>query len=339
MSEAKRARTSMCAITVPEQGDVDKMVWDEGVDVPTLGEGQVMVDVAVAGVNYIDTYQRSGLYPLPAPHILGREGSGVVSALGDGVSDLKVGDRVAFFFPGGYAAKVVVPALKVIKLADSVSMETAASAVLQGLTAHYLTHSTFPLKSGDTCLIHAGAGGTGALMIQMAKLRGARVLTTVSTAEKAAIAKQAGADEVINYVEQDFLEEVVRITDGKKVDVVYDGVGKTTWEKSMLSLRPRGMLVLFGNASGPVPPLNPLLLSKNGSLFVTRPTLKNYVADPAEFNQRCVELFGWLATGALKLRVAKTFPLREAGKAHTFLASRKAAGKILLAVNPNHSKM
>lgn len=327
--ETKKIKVTqtMQAITVPKQGE--DMVVEAKADVPTINSNQILVKVSYAGINYIDTYQKSGLYPLPAPHILGREGSGVVQAIGKDVCDWKVGENVAFLAQGSYAQYVAINASAGIKVPDKVSLQDACASLLQGLTAHYLTTSTYPLKKGDVCLIHAGAGGTGRLMIQMAKILGATVITTCSSS-KMDVAKSAGADYVIDYTKDDFQKEVKKITEGKGVHVVYDGVGKSTWEQSLFSLRRRGLLVLFGNASGPVPPLNPLLLSKNGSLFVTRPTLADHVADPAEKKQRCDELFGWIKDGKVKITVAKTLPLAEAAEAHKLLTGRTVAGKIVL---------
>jgi NADPH2:quinone reductase len=292
----------------------------------------VLVDMKVAGLNYIDTYIRSGLYPNPAPHIMGREGSGVVREVGEAVSGLAEGDHVSFFAPGSYAEQAAVPATACVKMPADMEFSQGAAITLQGLTAHYLTRSTYELKSGDICLIHAGAGGTGRLMTQMAKLSGATVITTVGTEAKAEVAKSAGADHVINYSTQDFHAEVMKYTENKGVHVVYDGVGASTWEKSVDCLRRRGLLVLFGNASGPVPPINPLILSKKGSLFVTRPTLADYIAAPGEFNQRASELVGWVNEGKLEARIDKTFPLDKAADSHTYLESRAAMGKILLQI-------
>eukprot|EP00462_Mataza_sp_D1_P014846 CAMPEP_0175151596 /NCGR_PEP_ID=MMETSP0087-20121206/18608_1 /TAXON_ID=136419 /ORGANISM="Unknown Unknown, Strain D1" /LENGTH=325 /DNA_ID=CAMNT_0016437859 /DNA_START=66 /DNA_END=1043 /DNA_ORIENTATION=- len=320
---------SQTTITCPEPGGTDKMVVESKAPLPAIDSTQVLVKVAFAGINYIDTYQRSGLYPLPAPHILGREGSGVIEEVGSDVTEHKVGDKVVFLAQGAYSQYIALSAKAAVSLREGVSLSDGCAAMLQGLTAHYLTHSTYSLKAGDVCVIHAGAGGTGRLMIQMAKLRGATVIATCSGA-KMDIARSAGADHVIDYTTQDFHAEVMKITDNQKVHVVYDGVGKSTWEKSLACLRRRGMLVLFGNASGPVPPLNPLLLSKNGSLFVTRPTLADYIADPVEKKQRCADLFGWIADKKLEICVASTLPLDKAAEAHDLLMGRTAAGKILL---------
>lgn len=326
----------MKAITVPEKGG--SMVYGDTA-VPACGAKQLLVKVAFAGINYIDTYQRSGLYPLPEPYILGREGSGVVTEVGSEVTDWKVGEQVGFLAQGAYAEQIAINAAAGIRVPEGVSQEDTCAALMQGLTAHYLTTSTHALKKGDVCLIHAGAGGTGRLMIQMAKILGATVITTCS-GKKVEIAKSAGADHVIDYGKEDFQKRVMEITDGKGCHVVYDGVGADTWEKSLFSLRRRGLLVLFGNASGKVPPLDPLMLSKNGSLFVTRPTLADYVADPAEKKQRCTELFGWIKEGKVSITIAKKLPLSDAAAAHSLLtgkdidgkplAARTLAGKILL---------
>lgn len=331
---SKKARITMQAVVCATGMAADGLALSSNVAVPVCGPGQVLVDVRVAGLNYIDTYIRSGLYPNPAPHILGREASGVVREVsGEGdTKGLKVGDRVAFLAAGSYAQQVCASAAKCVKLPDATSFEQGAAIPLQGMTAHYLVHSTFPLKEGHVCLIHAGAGGTGNLMIQMAKAAGATVITTVGSAAKEEIAKAAGADCVINYSEKDFHAEVMAFTKGAGVHVAYDGVGKATWEKSLECVRRRGMLVLFGNASGKVPPIDPLMLSKKGSLFVTRPTLADYTATYEEFSERISDLTNRVAMGTLKLRVDKVFPLEQAKDAHLYFESRKAMGKILLAV-------
>jgi len=306
---------------------------DSGVPLPKLGAGDVLVKIAYAGVNFIDTYQRGGLYPMPLPFVMGKEGAGVVVAAGAGVKRLKVGARVAFFDQGGYAEYVALGEEKLVEVPDGLSLKDACAVYLQGLTAHYLATSTFPIKKGDVVLVHAGAGGTGALLIQMAKLRGGIVITTVSSEDKAKVARAAGADHVILYTRSDFLEEVMKITDKQGVHCVYDGVGKTTWEKSLKSLRPLGLLVLFGNSSGPVPPLDPLLLSRSGSLFLTRPTLNHYVATYDALTARTSEMFGWIRDGKLQIRIAKEFELAEAAEAHRFLESRAAEGKVLIKIN------
>lgn len=326
----------MQAVVCAKAMSASEITLSSGVALPVCAAGQVLVDVRVAGLNYIDTYIRSGLYPNPAPHILGREAAGVVRAVaaeGD-TKGLQVGDRVAFLAAGSYAQQVCANAAKCAKLPDETSFAQGAAVPLQGMTAHYLVHSTFPLKKDQVCLIHAGAGGTGNLMIQMAKAAGATVITTVGSTAKEAVAKEAGADLVINYSEKDFHAEVMVFTKGAGVHVVYDGVGKATWEKSLECVRRRGMLVLFGNASGKVPPIDPLILSKKGSLFVTRPTLADYTATYEEFSDRMNDLNTRVANGTLKVRVAKTFPLEKAFEAHVYFESRAAMGKILLEVDP-----
>jgi len=286
--------------------------------------------VHFAGLNYIDTYVRSGMYPNPPPQILGKEASGVITAVGKDVKEFKVGDRVCFTSGCSYADYTAVPERDLIRIPEGVSFEVGAALPLQGMTAHYLTHSTYCLKPSDICLVHAGAGGTGQLIIQMAKILGAQVIATVGSPEKIPIAKQAGADFVINYSEQDFKTEVLRITNNKGVNVVYDGVGATTWENSLKSLRPRGMLVLFGNASGKVPPFDPILLSTHGALYVTRPTLGAYIADHEEFKQRSEDCVKHLLSGKLKIAVDKIFPASQAVESHRYLESRAARGKVLL---------
>lgn len=330
---APSAAGKMKAVAIASYGPSTNMQLAE-VDAPKCGDNDVLVDVAYAGVNFIDTYHRTGLYAVPAlPFVLGREASGVVAAVGKNATGVRVGDRVAFMTSNCYAEKVAVPFDKIVPVPKGMDMREAAAALLQGLTAHYLTCSSYPIQKGDWVLIHAGAGGTGALAIQIAKIRGATVVTTVSSAEKAAIARAAGADHVINYAETKFEDEVKRLTNGQGVHAVYDGVGKTTFMSSLVSVRRRGHLVLFGNSSGAVPPFDPLLLSKHGSLYVSRPTLVDFIATPQELQARCGELFGWIASGQLKLRIDHVFPLEEAFAAHDTLESRKALGKILLQVN------
>lgn len=320
----------MRAIRIAKHGGPDVLAL-ETIDAPTPGNGQVRIAIEAAGVNFIDTYHRTGLYPLGLPLTLGLEGAGVVEAVGRGVSELKAGDRVAWkSVQGSYAEQVVADEAAVVKIPQGVQTKTAAAVMLQGLTAHYLSHSTYPLKSGDTCLIHAAAGGVGLLLVQMAKMRGARVFGTTSTEEKAALAKQAGADEVILYTRQDFEAEVKRLTNGRGVDVVYDSVAKSTWEKSINSLRPRGYMVFFGNASGPVPPIDPLLLSQKGSIFLTRPTLNSYSATREEYQSRANDVMGWIQTGKLSVRIGETHPLEQAAEAHRRLEGRKTTGKVLL---------
>ncbi len=302
-------------------------------EVPLLepGPGEVRIKVAAAGVNYIDVYHRSGLYSVPLPMTPGSEAAGIVDAVGPGVEGLSPGDRVAYAMQlGSYAEYQVVPAHRLVKVPEDVSLDAAAAAMLQGMTAHYLVTSTFPLKAGDRALVHAAAGGVGLLLVQMAKLRGATVYGTVSTPEKARLAREAGADEVILYTETDFEAEVRRLTGGRGVDVVYDSVGRTTFEGSLRCLRPRGMLVLFGQSSGPVAPIDPQILNKYGSLFLTRPSLGHYTADPAELAERATELFDWIRSGRLRLRVDRSLPLAQAAEAHRLLEGRATAGKLLL---------
>jgi len=298
---------------------------------PDPGPGQALVKIAAAGVNFIDVYHRTGLYKVDPPITLGMEGAGVVEAVGEGVTEVAPGDRVAYAMArGSYAEYAVVPAWMLVKLPPALDFQSAAAAMLQGMTAHYLTHSTFPLKEGDACLIHAAAGGVGLLLVQMAKMRGARVFGTVSTQAKAELARQAGADVVILYTEQDFLDVVRRETNGRGVDVVYDSVGASTWEKSLDCLRPRGMMVSFGNASGPVPPFQPLVLSQKGSLFLTRPTLGHYTATREELLWRAGDVLTWVQDGRLKLRIERVYKLEEAAEAHRALESRATSGKLLL---------
>jgi len=327
-------QSSMRAVRIHETGGPEVLKLDEKIPTPKNGDKEVLVEVAVSGVNYIDTYHRNGLYSLPLPVIIGREAAGVVASVGKDVKHLAVGDRVAFVSPYSYAEYVSVAADQAHKLPKELDFKNGAASMLQGLTAHYLVTNSYPIKKGDFVLVHAGAGGTGGLLIQMAKIRGATVLTTVSTEEKAKIAKEAGADIVINYTTENFVEAVKKATDGKGVHAVYDGVGKSTWEDSIKSLRKRGFLVLFGNASGPVPPINPLLLTSSGSIFVTRPTLVDHIADPEEAAGRVSELFGWIKDKKVNIRVAAEFELAKAKEAHEFLEGRKALGKILLIVNP-----
>jgi len=300
---------------------------------PEPAAGQVLVKIAASGVNFIDTYHRSGLYKIPLPAVLGSEGAGVVAAAGAGVTGFKPGDRVAWAMArGSYAEYAAVPQAVLVRVPEGIELRDAAAVMLQGMTAHYLTRSTFPLKDGDTCLVHAAAGGTGALIVQMAKQIGARVIGTVSTPGKEAIARAAGADDVIFYNEQDFAVEARRLTDGRGVDVVYDGVGKSTFEKSLDSLRPRGMLVLFGYASGPVTSVDPSVLNTKGSLYLTRPSLAHYIATREELQWRAQALFELVAGGKLTVRIDATFPLERAVEAHHVLEGRGTTGKLLLKV-------
>lgn len=298
---------------------------------PKPGPGQVLVGLEAVGVNFIDTYQRSGLYQLPLPAVLGQEGAGRVVGLGADVKTLKVGDRVAFaHVMGAYADSVVIAADRLVPVPDAVTSRVAAAVMLQGMTVQYLVTDTFALRSGHTCLIHAAAGGVGLLLVQAAKLKGATVIGTVSTPEKAQLARGAGADHVINYVEEDFEAAVGRLTGGQGVQVVYDSVGKTTFAKSLNVLAPRGMLVTFGQSSGAIPPFDPLLLSQRGSLFLTRPVLGHYIATRDALLARANETLGWVADGRLKVRIDSEYPLAAVADAHRRLESRQSAGKILL---------
>ena len=296
---------------------------------PKTGEARVKIEAS--GLNFIDIYHRTGLYPLKTPFTLGMEGAGIVDAVGDGVTEVKKDERVAYaMVPGSYAEFAIVPAAKLVPVPGNIDAKTAAAIMLQGMTAHYLTHSTYQLKKGDTTLVHAAAGGAGLLLVQLAKMRGARVIGTVSTETKAELARQAGADELILYTQSDFLAEVKKITGGQGVHVVYDSVGATTFDKSLDCLKPRGYLVLFGQSSGPVPPLDPGKLSAKGSLFLTRPTLAHYTLDRAELLQRAGDLFGWIQSGALKPRIERVFPLKDVADAQRQLEARKTTGKVLL---------
>jgi NADPH2:quinone reductase len=322
----------MKAVFVTEPGGVDKLRYED-LPVPEPGPGQALVKLHFSGVNFIDVYFRTGLYKAPPPIVLGMEGAGVVEKVGVGVTEVAPGDRVAYAMArGSYAEYAVVPAWQLVAIPPELGFDVAAGSMLQGMTAHYLTHSTYPLKPGETALVHAAAGGAGQWIVAAAKLRGARVIGTTSTAAKAETARKAGCDEVINYAEQDFEAEVKRLTGGKGVDVVYDSVGKVTWEKSLNSLKPRGMMVTFGNASGPVDPFSPLVLNQKGSLYLTRPNLGNYTATREELLWRATDVLGWLRDGRLKLQIHATYPLREAGRAQSDLESRKTTGKLLLAI-------
>ena len=304
------------------------------VPLPEPGPKQARVRIAASGVNFIDVYFRIGLYKADLPITVGSEAAGTVDAVGGEVTEVAVGDRVAYAMArGSYAQYAVVPAAQLVKLPDGVDFQTAAAAMLQGMTAHYLTHSTFALKSGDICLVHAAAGGAGGLTAQMAKMLGARVFGTVSTDEKAKVARENGVDEAILYTQQDFEAEVKRLTGGRGVDVVYDSVGKTTFEKSLNSLRPRGTLALFGQSSGAVPPFDPSILNGKGSLFLTRPSLGHYLLTREELLWRAGDVLSWIASGKLKLRIDRVYPMAEAAQAHRDLEGRKTAGKLVLAVS------
>jgi NADPH2:quinone reductase len=320
----------MKAIQVKRCGSQEVM---EVVDLPTPvpGPKQALVKIEASGINFIDVYFRCGLYKADLPFTPGSEAAGVVEAVGPEVTEVKVGDRVAYAMArGSYAEYAVVPAWQLIKIPDGLDLKVAAAAMLQGMTAHYLTHSTYPLKKGDTALLHAAAGGAGLLVVQMAKMLGARVIGTVSTDAKAARAKEAGADEIILYTVQDFEVEVKRLTGGRGVDVVYDSVGQTTFLKGLNCLRPRGMMALFGQSSGPVEPFEPGLLAAKGSLFLTRPSLAHYTATRDELQWRAGEVLKWIQSGVLKIRIEKTYRLAEAPQAHRDLEGRKTSGKLLL---------
>jgi NADPH2:quinone reductase len=320
----------MKLIRVRQVGGPEVMAVDD-VTMPHPASGQVRVKIAAIGVNFIDIYQRSGLNKVALPFTPGQEAAGVVEAVGEGVTSVNVGDRVAYSSVlGSYAEYAIVPADRAVPIPAGVDYNLAAAALLQGMTAHYLTHDTFPLQSGQTALIHAAAGGTGLLLVQVAKMRGARVIGTTSTEAKAQIAKEAGADEVILYTQQDFEAETKRLTDGRGVDVVYDSVGKDTFEKGLNCLCIRGYMVLFGQSSGAVSPLDPQVLNQKGSLFLTRPTLAHYILNREELLRRSGDLFTWIAERRLKVSIDRTFPLDEAARAHEALAGRGTSGKVLL---------
>ena len=316
----------MKAVFVEQPGGVENLKFAD-LPKPSPGPGEALVKIAASGVNYIDIYFRKGVYPATPPIVLGSEGAGTVESVGPEVKNVAVGDRVAYAMArGSYAEYAVVPAWQLVKIPSAVDFDTAAAAMLQGMTAHYLTHSTYPLKPGDSCLVHAAAGGTGSLIVQMAKMLGARVIGTVGDEEKARQAKAAGADEVVIYTKDDFT------TKAKGMHVVYDSVGQSTFMQSLDCLRPRGMMVSFGNSSGPVANFAPLILSQKGSLFLTRPTLASYTATPDELDWRANDVLNWIGQGKLKLHIHKTYPLAEAAQAHRDLEGRKTTGKLLLRV-------
>ena len=320
----------MLAIRIHETGGAEKMRADD-LALPAPAAGEVRLRVEAAGVNFIDTYQRSGLYAVKLPHTLGMEAAGVVTAVGAGVTEFRLGDRVASARTiGAYAQEALAPAAQTVRLPEGITTTTAAALMLQGMTAHYLACDTFPLKAGDTALVHAGAGGVGLLLTQIAKKRGARVIATVGTDEKAVLAREAGAEAVCVYTRENFTEAVRDFTGGRGVDVAYDAIGRDSFEGTLASLRPRGMFVSYGNSSGPVPPFSPLVLSQKGSLFFTRPTLAHYTLTTAELNARAGELFAWAASGALRVRIGATFPLAAAAEAHRALEGRATTGKVLL---------
>jgi NADPH2:quinone reductase len=320
----------MKAIRVHQPGGLETLKLEEVSD-PRPAAGEALVRLEAIGVNFIEVYQRSGQYRSPLPFTPGSEGAGRVVEVGPDVTGLKVGDRVAGVnFKGSYAELAVAPVERLVVLPESIDVKLAAAVMLQGMTAHYLAVSTYPLTSESHCLIHAAAGGTGLLLCQIAKLRGARIIGTVSTPEKAALATGAGANDVVLYTRQNFVDEVRRLTGGRGVHVVYDSVGKSTFDGSLDSLRPRGMMVLFGQSSGPVPPVDPQVLNSKGSLYLTRPTVANYTATREELSARASELYGWIAQGSLQVRIDRTYPLAEAAQAHAALEGRQTTGKVLL---------
>jgi len=320
----------MQAIQITQTGGAEVLQLRE-LPTPVPGPGEALVQIEACGVNFIDIYLREGRYPSPLPFIPGQEAAGVVVGVGPGVTAFKVGDRVAWCgIPGTYAQFAVAPVARLIAIPEGITTRQAAAAMLQGMTAHYLVYSTYPIQPGDAVLIHAGAGGVGLLLIQMAKRLGARVFATVSTEEKAALAHDAGADETILYTREDFAAKVRELTGGAGVPVVYDSVGKTTFDGSLACLRPRGILVLYGGASGAVPPFDLIQLSARGSLYITRPTLKDYSATREELVQRAGDVLRWVAEGTLKLRLEHNYPLAEAAQAHRDLEARKTTGKVLL---------
>jgi len=320
----------MKAIRIDAPGGPEVMKLED-VPEPQPKAGEAIVKIDAAGLNFIDVYQRSGLYKLDMPLTLGLEAGGTVTAVGPGVTEVKVGDKVAYTgVPGAYAQYAAVPAARLVVLPQGVSTKQGAAIMLQGMTAHYLACSTYPLKKGDTCLVHAAAGGVGLILCQIARLRGAKVIGTVSTDEKAKLAREAGADETILYTRQDFAAEVKRITGGKGLQVVYDSVGKDTWEGSINCLAPRGLIALYGQSSGPIGMIDPQILNTKGSLFLTRPSLNVYIATREELQQRAGELFGWIREGKLKLRMEFEFPLKDVAEAHRALEGRKTTGKVLL---------
>ena len=320
----------MKAIQIKQTGGPEAMEYVD-LPVPDPKPNEAVVKIAAVGVNFIDVYNREGRYKAPLPFVLGQEAAGTVSAIGSAVQDLTVGDRVAYTgLLGSYAEYAAVPADRLVRVPDGVTDREAAATMLQGMTAHYLSHDTYPLKKGETALIHAAAGGVGLLLVQMARNIGARILATVSTEEKAALARDAGADEIIFYTQTDFEAETKRLTSGKGVDVIYDSVGKTTFEKGLNLLRPRGTMVLYGGSSGAVPPLDPITLTQKGSLYLTRPSLGHYIITAQELQQRAAAVFGMIRGGKLKLRIEHVYPLAQAAQAHRDLEGRKTTGKLLL---------
>jgi NADPH2:quinone reductase len=320
----------MKAVRVHEFGGTEALRYEDA-PVPEPGEGEVRVKIEAAGLNFIDIYHRTGSYPGKPPITPGVEAAGIVDAIGPGVTLVKPGDRVAYAMQqGAYAEFAVVPAWQLVPVPDQISAQQAAAVLLQGMTAYYLSHSTYPLDQDDTALIHAAAGGVGHLLVQLAKQRGSRIIATVSTEEKVALSRAAGAHEVILYTQKDFEEETKRLTGGRGVDVVYDSVGKDTFSKSLNCLRPRGYLVLYGQSSGAVEPMDPQVLNTKGSLFLTRPSLGHYTATREELLKRATDLFNLMIDGKLEVRIDKTYPLSQAAEAHQYMESRKTKGKVLL---------
>lgn len=320
----------MQAVRFHSAGGPEVLSYEEA-PLPVPGPGQLRVKVAASGLNYIDTYHRGGLYPQPLPFTPGGEFAGLVDAVGPEVSGFALGDRVATASgSGGYAEYALAPAARTVHVPADVDLDIAAAVLLQGMTAHYLVYSTYPLKAGEACLVHAAAGGVGLLLVQLAKKIGARVIGTAGSPAKVDLARAAGADEIILYNEEPFAPRVRELTGGRGVDVVYDSVGASTWEGSLDSLRPRGMLVSFGNSSGPVPPTSPLTLMSKGALYLTRPQLPYYIATPEELTWRAGDLFGWIVRGELSVRIDRRYSLAEAAQAHIALESRQTAGKVLL---------
>ncbi len=325
-----REEKGMKAIRVSEYGGPEVLKYED-VAVPEPKQGEALVKIEASGINFVDIYQRKGLYPVSVPFTMGQEASGIVDAVGPGVTEVREGDRVAYTSAlGAYAGYAVVPSWRLVKVPGAIDAQKAAAVMLQGMTAHYLAHSTFPLKKGDTAVVHAAAGGVGLLLVQIAKRRGARVIGTVSTAEKAKLAQQAGADDVIIYTQGDWEAEVRRITGGRGVQVVYDSVGIATFEKSLNCLQPRGSMVLYGQASGPVPPVDLQIFNTKGALYLTRPSLIYYTANREELLERANDLFGWMASGELSVRIDSVFPLARAADAQRKLESRATMGKVLL---------
>ncbi|MGN6716207.1 MAG: quinone oxidoreductase family protein [Candidatus Binatia bacterium] len=320
----------MKAIRIHNHGGPEVLAYED-VPVPEPRAGEARVKIEASGVNFIDIYHRTGLYPMNRPCTLGSEGAGIVDAVGEGVTEVKQGDRVAYaMIPGSYAEYALVPEGKLVPVPDDIGAKSAAGIMLQGMTAHYLTHSAYPLQKDETALIHAAAGGVGLLLVQLAKSLGARVIGTISTQAKADLARQAGADEIVLYTQADFLAETKRITNGQGVHVVYDSVGATTFEKSLDCLRARGYLVLFGQSSGPVAAFDPAKLAVKGSLFLTRPSLAHYTLTRAELLRRATDLFAWMQAGKLKLRIEKSLPLQDASQAQQLLEKRRTTGKLIL---------